>query len=217
MAHQDVTNTVQIEIRFSMGGNNAQNTLHALCTTAPGLNDLEDLAAVVDAWVVTEWAPLASSSWGAYEIVMTSLDSLSGPRASFPIAPPQQGTLAIEPEPANVTLAVKADTGIRGRGKNGRVFWIGLNKDQVTGNQIEALVSASIVTALNNLNNDIAALANFDGLCVPHRVVNGVEPNPATSALVQRFLVTDLSLDSQKNRLPFHKKKRNGSAGPTLP
>lgn len=208
MAHQDVTNTVSIEIRFTMGNNNAQNTLHALAATTPGNADLIELGNVVQAWLEDDWAPIASQAWSANEIVMTSLDSITGPRRSVPLSPAVVGTLVEDAMPANVTIAVKADIGRRGRGTAGRVFWIGLAESQVSGNLLGAATAVAIVAALDSLNEDVAGLDNFNGLCVPHLVVGGLRPNPATSDLVQQFALTDLSMDSQKDRLPFHKKKK---------
>jgi len=208
MPHQNVTNTVQIEMRFVMGNNNAQNTLHALCTGEPGLSDLSLLGAAVDAWIETEWAPLAASAWQATEIVLTSLDSIDGPRRSIPISPPVPGEGVSEALPANATWAVKEDIGRRGRGTAGRIFWIGLQENQCSGNTIDSAAATAIVAALEALRTDVEGTAGFDGLCVPHLMVGGVRPETATSSLVQQFVATDLSVDSQKNRLPFHKKKK---------
>jgi len=208
MAHQDVTRTVAVEMRFFMGNNNAQNTLHALCATTPGLADLNDLGAVVDAWLETVWAPIAASAWTANEIVLTSLDSITGPRRSIPISPAIPGEDVDQALPANATIAVKADIGTRGRGTAGRVFWIGLSEGQCSGNTLAGAAATAIVAALEQLRTDVEGLTNFEGLCVPHMVVGGVRPNPASSTLIQQFVLTDLSMDSQKNRLPFHKKKK---------
>jgi hypothetical protein len=208
MPHQDVTNTVAAELRFFLGSNNAQNTLHALCSTTPGLADLEDLGAVIDAWIETQWAPIASEDWSATEIVLTSLDSIDGPRISIPISPAVPGELAFDAIPPNATIAVKEDIGRRGRGTAGRVFWIGLAENQVNGASLEPAAATAIVAALEDLRTSVEGLANFEGLCVPHLTVAGVHPDPASSTLVQRFLLTNLYMDSQKDRLPFHRKKK---------
>jgi len=208
MPHQDVTNTVAIEIRFFLGAANAQNTLHALCTTTPGLSDLEDLGAVVDAWIETQWAPISSEDWQCTEIVLTSLDSITGPRRSIPISPAVPGEVADDAMPANVTIAVKADIGRRGRGTSGRVFWVGLAESQVNGNQLESATATAIVAALEDLRTSVEGLTNFDGLCVPHLTVNHIQPDPASSDVIAQFVLTNLYMDSQKDRLPFHKKRK---------
>lgn len=215
MAHQDVTNTVQIELRFFMGNNNAQNTLHALASATPGVEDLNLLGAEIATWLETEWAPLASSDWTATEVVLTSLDSITGPRISIPISPPIPGEVIVPAAPANVTIAIKEDIGIRGRGTAGRIFWVGFAQTQVDTNLVDSSVATAILVALNNLATTISGMIGFEGLCVPHKTVAGVHPNPASSTVVQRFLLTNLSTDSQKDRLPFHKKRKIKVPTPT--
>jgi hypothetical protein len=216
MAHQDVTETVQIEIRYVMDQNNAANVLHAKYTGAVSLSDFDNLENAIAAWLTASWAPVASSMWEVNQIILTDLNSLNGPRKSYPISPPIQGTDTAQAMPANATLAVKADVGRRGRGLAGRIFFIGLSEAAVQGNEVVSTGVASILTIYNTLNADIAALPPFDGLAVPHRTVGGAHPNPASSDTVTNFLVTDNLIDSQKDRLPFHKKKRKPRA-PVLP
>jgi hypothetical protein len=208
MPHQDVTKVVQIELRFFMGNNNAQNTLHAQCSVVPTLAELTDLGGTLSSWITDRWAPIAAEAWTCNEIVLTSLDSILGPRLSIPISPPQAGGLAVDALPANATIAIKEDIGRRGRGTAGRIFWIGLTEGQQLVNELTPAAQSAIIAALETLKDDVQALDNFEGLCVPHMVVGGVRPNPATATIVQLFTATDLTLDSQKDRLPFHKKKR---------
>lgn len=208
MAHQDVTRTVKIEIDFFMQNNNAQNTLHAKATGPIALSDLDDLAGVIEGWLTTDWAPIAAAEWAAQNVTLTDLNSLAGPRKSYPISSPIVGGLTADPIPAGSTLAVQGNVGRRGKGIQGRVFWIGLANSQVDGNTVTSDQVTAIVDALNNLNSLVTAMAAFDGLCVPHLVVGGSRPNPATSDLIVTFLVTNNLIDSQKDRLPFHKKHK---------
>jgi len=191
-----------------MENNNAANVLHAQYTGAIGLDDLDDLEAVIEAWLTTDWAPIAASAWACTEIVLTDLDSLSGKRKSYPISPPIQGTDTAQPMPANATLAIKEDVGRRGRGIAGRIFFIGLSEAAVQGNEVLSTGVDAILTAYTNLNTTITALAVYNGLCVPHLKVGTSRPNPAEVDLVTAFLATDNLIDTQKDRLPFHKKKR---------
>jgi hypothetical protein len=96
------------------------------------------------------------------------------------------------------------------------VFWVGFTQTQVDQNIVAAGDAANIVAALEQLRTNVEGLANFEGLCVPHMTVDGLQPNPASSSLIQRFTATDNSVDSQKNRLPFHKKKKRNTL-PVIP
>lgn len=208
MTHQNVTNTVQVDMRFAMAGNNAANVLHVGYTGTVGIPDLDALDTVIEAWLTSEWKPLSSELWGAEGIILTDLNSLTGPRKAYSIDPVIVGDLTGGAPPASVTIAIKADVGHRGRGTSGRVFWIGLAESQLTANTVDSATANLIIVALGDLDTNIAGISPFSGLVVPHRQVAGVRPEPATSEAVIGFLVSDFSVDVQKNRLPFHRKKK---------
>lgn len=208
MAHQNVLNTVQIEIRYFAQNNNAANILHARATGTITSALLDTLNATVSSWLASDWAPLAAGEWTANEIILTGLNSLFDPRKSYPIAPPIAGTDATAALPASSTIAVKADIGRRGKGVAGRMFWVGLADDMAVGSELDVSAANGIVTAMNTLNTNVASLTGFEGLCIPHLEVAGVRPPNATSDIVVDWLLTDLTIDVQKDRLPFHKKHK---------
>jgi hypothetical protein len=208
MINQVVNATVRVEIQYFMQNNNAANVMHAKYTGTIGLSDLDALAAVFVAWLNTEWAPLAASAWTANSITITDLGSLSGSRKSYPISPPTPGAIVADALAASSTIAIKEDLGHRGRGTSGRVFWVGLAESQAAGNTVGTTVMADILTALTTLNTNVTGLDAFLGLAVPHLVVNKIPVNPANSEVVVGFLATNDQIDSQKDRLPFHKKKK---------
>lgn len=214
MKDQIITNTVRAEVRYFMDNNNAENVFHVGYSGPVGAPDLDDLAAEFVAWLAAEWAPLAGEAWTANEIVLTDLGSLTGARKSYAISPGQAGLLAVASMPAFVTIAVKASVGHRGRGQNGRVFWIGLTEDQVILDRLVASVGPQILLALDTLNTDIAGVAPFTGLVVPHLKVAGVDMNPASSEPVLNFVLSDYVLDVQKDRQLNHKRKKKKIVGP---
>jgi len=216
MAHQDVTDTIQVDLRFEMGNNNAANVLHVGYTGEIGIPDLDNLNEEFQTWLETSWKPIASELWNATLVTLTDINSLDGPRKAYPVDPVLTGDVTGGAPPASVTIAVKADIGRRGRGTAGRVFWIGLAESQLTENSLDVAVGSLILVALTTLNDAIALIPPFSGLVIPHRQVAGSFPNPATSSPVVGFLLTDYSIDVQKDRLPFHKKRKR-TALPVIP
>jgi hypothetical protein len=103
---------------------------------------------------------------------------------------------------------------MRGRGTAGRTFWVGLAEDDVQGNQILSVPLGNIISALQTLNTSVITLGTFDGLCIPHMGWPGHEHNPAACRLVASYLTTNDLVDSQKDRLPFHKKRKKKVASP---
>jgi hypothetical protein len=65
-----------------------------------------------------------------------------------------------------------------------------------------------IVAALNTLRTDIGAVTGSDGLCIPHFVVDKIRPPTVGNSLVVSYSYSDLYIDSQRDRLPFHKKHK---------
>jgi len=109
--------------------------------------------------------------------------------------------------PENVTFAVQAGTGKRGRGKQGRVFWIGLCEDQTAGSTMDVDRAAAIVAELNTLKDSVAS--DTGGTMVTlHRKAGGVVLDPATVTDIGTYGASDLTTDSMKNRLPNHKRHK---------
>jgi hypothetical protein len=192
-----------------MGSNNAETVFHVRATGPITLTLLDTLASLIEAWVTSDWKPNAAVDWVATELVLTGLNSLFDPRKSYPISPAVAGADATGAMPANCTIALKEDIGRRGRGVAGRWFWVGLAKGMCSDNLCNSGVVTALLTALNNLANTIASTAGFEGICVPHLVVNHLRPPVATSDVITGFLASDDALDSQKDRLPFHKKHKH--------
>lgn len=200
---------MQVDINYAMQGNNAANVIHISYTPAVSLTDFDAMSAAIAGWLTSDWAPLAATEWGVTSLVFTDLNSVNGPRKAYPLDPPIAGTNVNDPLPASATVAIKFDIGIRGRGTAGRMFWVGLSEDQTDGNLISGATSVAILAALDGLVTAITAVGPpWVSLSVPHRTVNKLHPNPASQSAVDGFLLTNNLIDVQKDRLPFHKKRK---------
>lgn len=170
-----------------------------------------DVAAIVTAF--TNWETSnAAAQRGAYvelvRVTATDLTSLSGVRIDDQLVAPIPGTRSSTPLPANVTFAVKANIGKRGRGTNGRTYWIGLTEGQILDDQMQAAAAGLIVTALETLISDISGAVAGSALGVIHQFINRIwQPNAPFDPIVN-YAYTDLNLDSQRDRLPGHKRHR---------
>lgn len=209
MPHQDVPNTVRVEVGYAYDNNNMANVWHVRTSDVPSEADLISILANMQTWLETDWAPLASPQVSALTITATSLHDLGGPRMTVGINPPIVGTSDSEALPANVTIAVKANIGTRGRGKSGRTFWIGLGESQVTNNELLPTPASAIVTALTQLNELMADIGtNLEGLVVPHFVVGGIRPPSVGTSTVLSYSMANFVTDSQRDRLPGHKRAK---------
>lgn len=211
MAHQDVVDTLRVEVRYQGSNTNAANVFHVRTTAAPTLPDLTTAATIFESWLSTEWAPIANGEWEVAEIVVTDLSSITGPRRSFIPAAPIVGTAVGDSVPANATIAIKFDIGTRGRGVNGRMFWVGLSEADTTANEVTTAALTAILSAIDALRTAVEAGAGLEGLAIPHYVVGGVRPAICTSSVVLAVVAADGLIDSQRDRLPRHKKHKRST------
>lgn len=199
----------RFELKYQIPENVIETVFHARCTAlAWDSATMDAVEAAFVTWFTTYGSNFMSDQLGLFEIIATDLTSLSGIRKVYPITPALLGNLSAGDLPANSTFAIKANIGTRGRGQNGRVFWPGLTTAQVTHEEMQKVAADDIVNALNQLRTNIAAVTGCDGLCIPHFMVGGVRPPSVSNSLVISYAYSDLLLDSQRDRLPGHKKHK---------
>lgn len=209
MAGQVAPKVARFEMKFQTADTLLENVFHARSTAGSwDSTTLDAVEAAFVAWFSGTSYQYVNDSMSLFEMIATDLTSLSGLRRVYPISPPLDGNISADPLPANATFAVKANIGTRGRGQNGRIFWPSLSSDQVTLDQLNKTNADEIVAALNTLRTSIAAVTGCDGLCIPHFVVAGVRPPSVGNSLVTSYSYSDLYVDSQRDRLPFHKKHK---------
>src|ERR1051326_3132680 len=206
---QVVPAVARFEMRYRTADTTMENVYYA--RTSDTSWDEASLDAVETAMVTWE-ADFAAAARGdaveLYEVIATDLTSLFGIRKAFDVSPTIPGTLT-EPLPVNATVACKADIGRRGRGTSGRTFWIGLAKSQTDGaDTLSSAAAALILTALNSLLDAVAGITPIEGLCVPHFVEGGSRPPTVEADIIVKYLLSDFYIDSQRDRLPGHKKHK---------
>ena len=205
----------RFELIYAIPENQIANVFHARATASSwDATTMDAVEAAFVSWFSTYGSQFMNEALSLTEIIGTDLTSLAGIRRVYPIEPPLQGNYTDSSEPGNVTFAVKANIGTRGRGTNGRVFWPSISLNQYTNQQMNKTKADEIVTALNQLRTNIAAVTGCDGLCVPHFKVAGVRPPSVANTLIVNYSYSDLYLDSQRDRLPFHKKHKRHTATP---
>jgi len=206
---QVVPAVARFEMRYRTTDNTMENVYYVRTSSSVWAEaDLDAVSAALQDWETSDAHTVRSSAVSLYEIVATDLTSLFGIRKSYDVSPPIVGTLA-NPLPMNATLALKADIGRRGRGTAGRSFWIGLADGQLNGPDQIAPVSADLIlSAMNVLVSTIAGLTPIEGMCIPHFVVDHVRPPSVQADIIVKYVLSDFYLDSQRDRLPGHKKHK---------
>jgi hypothetical protein len=213
MPFQPIPLTAQATIHMQSDGQSIQHSMYFQSTDGWSGAEITSLAATfADAWQ-DFMMPLYPDTVQALFAVAVDLASLTGGRAVFSYPAPVNGGLAVTPTPNNVAFAVQIATGSRGRGQQGRLFIGPLSEGATTGNLITQAAAAAFVAAINGVGNQVESQIDLECTWgIIHRVINGVRPANGTFTATTGAGFSNLYLDSQKLRLPFHKKRRATAA-----
>lgn len=200
MASVPVPNCALAEMRYSLDGQDVENTLWFRFQADIVPSDLEDLGTALLSWWEANLRPLQPTALTLREVYMTDQTTPNGP--SFTQLPlgANTGERAEAILPSNVSLAVSFRTNFRGRGFRGRNYVLGLTENMVTANQVAPTVVADYAIAY-------AQLPTFlEPLSITHVVASrylGNAPRPVgVSTPVTAYLCVDGTVDSQRRRLP---------------
>src|SRR5215203_288643 len=190
---------------YRQGTNLMSNIYHVAKDTEWSGLELEALAEVFYDWENLDAKNDRSASIELTHITAAALLSETAPYRARAVDPAVGGVLLSQALPLNVTLAVTAVTGSRGRGRQGRTFWIGLSETQVDENVITNTSQDNIVDDMNALKTAVEAVAGQE-LVVLHRYAAGELLPEATYSPIITYAVRDTTVDTQKNRLPNHRR-----------
>lgn len=215
MATQPCPDIAQTVIRMQSDLEGIFNDLHWLKPGGWVAGDMDTLANTLVTAATASLPGIYCNDVQLLEIVATDLTSLTSERAVVPFPSGTVGTVAGGSTANNVALAMQKITGNRGKGQTGRLFVGPLPESFVTQNEVSTVNAASIKAAFDALVTAVQAwdpiiqpvvLSRFLGVDpVTHKPI----PRPAGIGHIQRsFGFTNLFVDSQKDRLPGHKKRK---------
>jgi hypothetical protein len=197
---------------YSTGEDLQENVYYVHKGTTWSEADINNMLTIFSTWESTIAADERSVDVSLVRMTGTDITSLTGRRVDLPLVAPIAGQDASPVLPANVTFAVKSNIGERGKGRNGRKFWIGLSEAMVTKNLLDETRAGDIQQDLNDLISAVVAGPPAAALGVIHTHAAGVPLEPATFSAIVNFAYTDLTLDSQRDRLPGHKRHKRPAA-----
>lgn len=208
MPHLIANNVVQVVMEYVGGGATMSNVYHVHKATGWTDVNLEALETAFLGWETDTGSDNRSSEVALTRIKLTDLTSLLSPMRDTILGVPIAGKQLSGMLPANSTIAFKGSIGQRGRGRAGRQFWIGLAEDMCAGCTIDTDAAGDILANLEQLRTEIEALPLGAILGVIHTIKDGAPLSPADFSAIIAWALTDRTLDSQKNRLPNHKRRK---------
>lgn len=201
MAFIPFSNTAFSQIRYTLDGQQAMNTLWWENVTAWDAGSLADLTSAIADWASGNLMPLLSTTLSLREVFARDMSTENSFEATNVISPAQSGGggLAL---PNNVSLCVSMRTSVTGRSQRGRNYLAGIPGDQTAGiNTIDSTFIASILDVYAMLL-DNALFPNFT-LVIASRFHNGAPRLVGQNTPVASFTCVDNVIDSQRRRLPF--------------
>lgn len=187
---------LQLEAIWQIDSQTMENTFHYKYT---GTADHTLLAGVCATYVTWATAKVGIWSTQAGLVLLRAADLASPTGASIEVipSPAVTGHNASQPLPNNCAIAVKRQTGLRGRANRGRVYHLGIAEDFLQAlNTVSVAFAATLINAYTDL---MTAQFTDNGVheTILHRALG-------TNDVVTSYVMSDLFVDSQRRRLPGH-------------
>lgn len=217
MPHQDCPGIIQVDMNYQIGTEKITNVFHVDHLGGDHWTAAEINTALDDfeqSYWTTLQKPLVPASLVLTSIVATDLTDLDGLKIVRTIDPAQPGTKAGDGLPANATLAIKMAGFSRGRGVAGRIFWPQLPESEVVSNLIAQTYVDDAVDCVRGLLDVLAAETPALALCTLSRVTGGAPRPFGIARAILTIQAVDNIVDSQRTRLPGHKRKRKHIVAP---
>lgn len=203
---QPVPKTVEITVQGQRDNQLIENKFYAQGVSAITEAMVAALASIVDSWVASSFLANLPDN---YQYLRTIARDLSS-EASFEVINHTNGgavgAITGDYLPNNVSVAVHRDTGLSGKKAKSRIYWPGISDVQQGGaNTLSTTAAASFISSLNDLLSLIQAnTSNTWTYGYVQRVLNGVKLSIGNFVAVFGHSLTDLILDSMRDRLPGH-------------
>lgn len=188
---------LQVEMRYTHLTEKVENVFHVTGGSPWDLANINAVLDIFEGWNAGSNLQLQSNQTILTNIRAFDLTTETGTVVDREITVNNVGATANLPEPGVVTVAIKKSSNTRGRGSQGRFFWIGIPEQAVEGNQITAAVRGGLIASANTLLTNLAA----DGytLGVLSLCQNNVWRTTGVFTPITGFSV-DVNVDSQVRR-----------------
>jgi len=195
-----VTNCVMAELRFTLDSQHVENTLYfqrASAWTAP-LGVL--LGDHLFTWWVDNMSPSLSTQINLDSVHVTDLTAVDSFAVDFVPAASENGVIGGSALPNNCAICISFRTAARGRTGRGRNYICGLPQTHVAQNTLDTADGVAFVAAYNALPT--VAGASAATWVVVSRFLNGAPRTSGVTRSITTVLLDDLTIDSQRRRLP---------------
>ena len=191
---------MRLEAVFRLDGQVVENVHHFWQPNEFTIDVVEDVCEAYKLWWVANLKPIVPDGVSLIKVIGTILDTENSPGIEYTTGLPVVGDSTSAEMPNNVSIAIRWNTGFRGRSYRGRTFHVGLTDGMVDGNNVTVATQNALLAAYTQLMIlDTTPQAVMLG--VASRVADGVERVTGVFTPVTGVVI-DPVVDSQRRRLP---------------
>lgn len=187
-----IPNGIQVNLQGNdTTGNELLHVFGAFSETSPiTYDDCLAVANAVASWATSSLKPLIPTTFAIRQVIATARDVLEGPQAQVGIA--IAGTRSGDPNPGNVTLALKKAGVVAARWAKGRFFMWPATTDDIIENRFQTGYVVDAISAYDTLRTALA------GAGYPMVILSN---SHARTSPVSVVTAVDTNVDSQRRRL----------------
>lgn len=193
-------NTIKVEMCYSQDSQKVENVFHVRTPNPINESELDSVHGLFYTWYSQYLQPYQSNTLLATRYILTDASQQYGIGKEYAPGVVNSGAVSSSPAlPNHVSLAIKWNTGLRGRSYRGRTYHLGLVEADVVGNNVIS------VTLANIIDNYEAILSILDAQGYTLVVASKFQGNaPRTTGVTTPILTvtSDGTVDSQRRRLP---------------
>jgi len=198
MANRPVPDTVEVQVRGTLLGQQVENTFYGKYVSPPDETQLQTLADdIADNWVENGLA-LLPGGWSGREVYVRDLSAPIAVQATSLNILAEVGTAVGDTMPSLISKAFARRSGLTGRSSRGRIYWMGLSESFVSNNLFDSVLAGLIIDFLEGQDSIMAGLG-FTPVIVS-RFQAGAELTTPLTYPVAAWLATDLSVDTRRSR-----------------
>lgn len=190
-AQYTFVDTAYVELVGTIFSQTVENTLYIKNATFWTDVTLNQLAQAMEDWWVSSLKPYVTDGYTLTLIRCRNMGEVDSYVIEHSVGE-AGGLSGTAPLPSSNTMTIKFGTGLAGRAKRGRNFFIGLTEAAVTGNTVAPATVANIVGAYQNLNSEIQSVSP-----AWRHVVASRAGLPTTGGEGDTYFVTNYSSDGQ--------------------
>lgn len=200
-------NGIRAEMIYLLNSQRVENVYHFTKGSPASAADLEALRVILVNWENNVAKPQRPNNTSLVLIELTALDSLSAPFLSSQTGLPIVGTMAGNGMVSFLSVAVRHTTGLTGRSRRGRSYWVGLGANHLLNNDSITSAAATSLTSVYTQLRTLAAAGGFtfvvNSLYSGVTVVNGYRRAVPRAAGVMTSITSsscETGIDSQRHR-----------------